>query len=43
VSDTWLGAVIQLDANDSITLLGVTSDQLVQTATGYVHSQLVVG
>jgi Ca2+-binding RTX toxin-like protein len=38
VTDSWIGAVIQLDANDSITLLGVSSSQLVATATGFAHS-----
>jgi Ca2+-binding RTX toxin-like protein len=43
ITDSAEGAVIQLDANDSITLLGVPSWQLLPTSSGYVLSQILVG
>ena len=42
VSDTSEGAVIDLGAHNSITLLGVPASDLTQTATGFAHAQLLV-
>ena len=43
VSDTGAGAVIDLGTGDTITLLGVDSSQLVQTAHGFALGHLLVG
>ena len=43
LSDTNAGAVITLGPHSSITLLGINSSQLVETSTGFVLSQLMVG
>jgi Ca2+-binding RTX toxin-like protein len=43
VSDGANGAVIDLGTGDTITLLGVSSSQLIQTHYGFEISQIVVG